>query len=69
LRQLEKEGDVKKGEPVKIDGIEYHEYFITDKARKELKAISKSTNGYHSSNVKTVKPDNEKEHFANDLRT
>lgn len=45
LERLEKEKDVEKGVQIIIGNEKYHNYFVTHKARQELRVLAKTTIG------------------------
>lgn len=47
LEKLEEENLIKKSEKVAIDGVEYHSYITTPKAKQDLKVLSLCLNRYH----------------------
>ena len=67
LEQLEKEKDIEKGEQVAINGQEYYNYVVTEKAKEELEILSKSVSKNHISRIKIDKLDIKNETYTNDF--
>jgi DNA-binding PadR family transcriptional regulator len=57
LEKLEEENDIVKGEKITINGQEYYNYIVTEKAKQELEVLLRSVHKKHFVNINLGKLD------------